>query len=57
MATVRFDDEYSESFPIKRGMWQGCVLSPKLFNLYTEKILNESDEFLGCVVGERILTT
>ena len=32
-------------------MRQGCVLSPKLFNLYTEKIFIESDELPGCVVG------
>ena len=32
-------------------MWQGCILSPKLFNLYTEKIFNESDELPGCIVG------
>ena len=29
-ATVRLGDEYSEFFPIKRGVRQGCVLSPKL---------------------------
>ena len=56
-ATVRFGDEYSEFFPIKRGMRQGCVLSPKLVNLYTEKIFNESDEYLAVLLGERILTT
>ena len=49
-ATVRFGDEYSELFPIKRGVQQGCILSPKLFNLYTEKIFNESDELPGCIV-------
>ena len=32
-------------------MRQGCVLSPKLFNLHTEKIFNESDELPGNVVG------
>ena len=37
-ATVRFDDEYSEFFPIKRGVWQGCILSPKLFNLYRKDL-------------------
>ena len=51
MATVRFGDEYSEFFPIKKGVWQGCILSPKLFNFYTEKIFNESDELPGCIVG------
>ena len=50
-ATVRFGDKYSEFFPIKRGVRQGCVLSPKLLNLYTEKIFNESDECSGCIVG------
>ena len=50
-ATVRFGDEYSELFPIKRGVRQGCVLSPKLFNLYTEKIFNESDELPGFIIG------
>ena len=48
---VRFGDEYSEFFPFKRDMRQGCVLSPKLFNMYTEKIFNESDELPGCIVG------
>ena len=51
LATVRFGDEYSEFFPIKRGVQQDCVLSPKLFNLYTEKIFSESDELPGCIVG------
>ena len=32
-------------------MRQGCVLSPKLFNLYTKKIFNESDKLPGCIVG------
>ena len=41
-ATVRFGDEYSEFFSIKRGLRQGCILSPKLFNLYTEKIFSEN---------------
>ena len=32
-------------------MQKGCDPSPKLFNLYTEKIFNESDELPGCIVG------
>ena len=57
MATVRFGDDYSEFFPIKRGVWQGCVLSSKLFNLYTEKIFNEVMNYLAVLFMERILTT
>ena len=37
--------------PQSKGVRQGCVLSPKLFILYTEKIFNESDELPGCIVG------
>ena len=51
MATVRFTDDCSEFFPFKRCAWQGCILTPKCFNLYTEKIFNENDELPGCVVG------
>jgi len=30
---------------------QGCVLSPSLFNLYTEKIFREVEEMNGVNVG------
>ena len=46
MPYVPFDWE-----EFKRGVQQGCVLLPKRFNLYTEKIFNESDELPGCIVG------
>ena len=51
MATVRFSDEYAEFISVKRDVRQGCIVSPKLFNFYTEKIFNESDELPGCIVG------
>ena len=50
-AVVKVGNELSSDFPIKKGVRQGCVLSPKLFNLYTEKIFRESDDLPGCVVG------
>ena len=56
-ATVRFGDEYSEFFPIKMSVRQGCVISPKLFNLYTEKTLIKVMNYLAVLFVERILTT
>ena len=50
-ASVKLEQEESESFPIKRGVRQGCVISPKLFNWYTEEIFQEADELKGVNVG------
>ena len=50
-ATVRINNGISSFFPLKRGVRQGCRLSPKLFNLYTERIFRESNEIKGCVIG------
>ncbi|GFR96135.1 endonuclease-reverse transcriptase [Elysia marginata] len=38
-AATRINDEISEYKPIKRGVRQGCVLSPDFFNIYSEMIL------------------
>ena len=35
-AAIRVDNEYSEYKSIRRGVRQGCVLSPDLFNIYSE---------------------
>ena len=32
-ATVRYENETSEDISIKRGVRQGCILSPCLFNI------------------------
>ena len=37
-ATVRTGRETTDSFQIGKGVHQGCILSPCLFNLYTEYI-------------------
>ena len=49
-AAVRLEQGLSEPFEIKR-VRQGCVLSPTLFNLYTEYSFRESDELRGCTIG------
>ena len=50
-ACIRFDDGVSQCFPIKRGVRQGCVLSPKLFNLYTQQIFSQIEDLPGCKIG------
>ena len=37
--------------PNQKGRAARLCLSPKLFNLYTEKIFNASNELPGCIVG------
>ena len=50
-AAVRHEGEYSEFCNIKRCVRQGCVLSPDLFNLYSENIIRNIDEIEGIVIG------
>ena len=38
-AAVRVDGEMSEWFKVGKGVRQGCILSPYLFNIYAENIM------------------
>ena len=41
MAAISIDGDLSEWTNIKRGVRQGCVISPDLFSLYTELLMRK----------------
>src|SRR3989442_14319734 len=43
-AAVRWDGEVSREVDVGRGVRQGCVISPILFNLYSEYMIKEAME-------------
>lgn len=56
-ASIRVEGDYSEDISIRRGVRQGCVLSPTLFNLYSEYVFGKALENVDAGVlvnGERI---
>ena len=60
-ATVRTGHGTTDWFQIRKGICQGCILSPCLFNLYAEYIMQNSglDEAqIGIkIVGEISITS
>ena len=43
-AAIRYENELGKSVKIRRGVRQGCVLSPDLFPLYSDHIMREIEE-------------
>jgi len=56
-ASVMFENNYTDEIEIKRGVRQGCVLSPLLFNAYSEEIFKEAldDVEEGVVINGEII--
>ena len=50
-ACVRIGGEYRTYSEIRRGVRQGCILSPDLFNLYSENILRHIEDIQGIARG------
>ena len=50
-ACIRIENKMSEYTKIKRGLCQGCILSPDLFNLCSEMILSETEDMKGFIIG------
>ena len=55
-ACIRVDGDCSEYTSIKRGVRQGCVMSPDLFNYYSELILRELEKENGLRIGGHNIT-
>jgi len=50
---IRIDNNISDPLNIQRGVRQGCVLSPALFNLYTDTIFRKIEHLPGLKIGGR----
>ena len=53
-ATVRTGYGTTDWFQIGKGVWQGCILSPCLFNFYAEYIMRNAG-LEGAQAGIRLL--
>ena len=48
---MRIEGEHSEFKNIKRGVKQGCAMSPDLFNFYSEMILRNLENIQGLKIN------
>ena len=54
-AAVRVDNEIGDFQKIKKGVRQGCMLSPDLFSLYSEHIMRHIEGLSGIMIGGHMI--
>ena len=57
IAVVKVDDNRGGWVNIEKGVRQRCVLSPDLFSLYTQLMMNELAELDGIKIGGQSVNT
>jgi len=58
-AKIKINNTLSNEFIIRRGVRQGCILSPIFFNLYSEEIMSEAleDTEEGIIINGKVINT
>ena len=51
---IRWNGRHSSAFKIERGVRQGCILSPHLFNLCTESVIRDAE--MGIKIGGKLVS-
>ena len=52
-AVVKIGDDRSDWIKIEKGVRQGCVLSPDLFSLYSQLVMDKMEQLDGIKIGDR----
>ena len=53
-ASITLNGQKLKTFPLRMGTWQGCLLSPLLFNIVLEvlaTVIRQEEEIKGIQIG------